>query len=202
MKLFLDWSVYKEAGMGDAYADIPKMGDDYAKAIAVCIGSRACENKGRGVMCPSFRISDKVEFSTGGRVKLLKSALNGEFGKMPFNHPELREAMDLCVSCKGCQRECENEVDMSLIKAEFLAQRYSETGIPLRSRLFAALPKLIVKIPHFASLIKWRNRSPLVARLGEQFFGISAQVSLPELAEQPFIATNKTPPGNAKAEVV
>ncbi|OQK15613.1 ferredoxin [Methyloprofundus sedimenti] len=202
MKLFLDWSAYKDAGMGDAYADIPKMGDDFAKAVAVCIGSRACENKDRGVMCPSFRISDKVELSTGGRVKLLKSALNGEFGKMPFNHSELAEAMDLCVSCKGCQRECENEVDMSLIKAEFLAQRYSETGVPLRSRLFAALPKLIVNVPFFARLIQWRNHSPFAVRLGEQLLGISAQVKLPELAKQSFIAPTETPADQTKTEVV
>jgi Fe-S oxidoreductase len=143
MKLFLDWSAYKDAGTGDAYADIPKTGGDYAKAIAVCIGSRACEQTGRGVMCPSFRVSGKPELSTGGRVKLLKAALNGESGKAPLLNPELAEAMDLCVSCKGCKRECENEVDMALIKAEFLTQRFSVTGIPLRNRLFAALPKLL-----------------------------------------------------------
>lgn len=140
MKLFLDWSAYKDAGMGDAYADIPKTGDNFAEAVAVCIGSRGCEQKDRGVMCPSFRISDKAELSTGGRVKLLKSALNGEYGKQPFNNPELAAAMDLCVSCKGCKRECENEVDMALIKAEFMAQRFSAEGVPLRNRLLHHYP--------------------------------------------------------------
>ncbi len=186
MKLFLDWSGYKEAGLGDAYADIPKTGGDYAKAIAVCIGSKACEEKGRGVMCPSFRITDNGQLSTGGRVKLLKSALNGELGQLPFQHPELAEAMDLCVSCKGCRRECENEVDMALIKAEYIAQRFSQSGFPIRNRLFAALPKLVNQGSWFKNLIKWRNRSAILARLGDVVFGISAQMPLPEPASQPF----------------
>jgi len=130
-------------------------------------------------MCPSFRISDKAELSTGGRVKLLKSALNGEYGKQPFNNPELAAAMDLCVSCKGCKRECENEVDMALIKAEFMAQRFSAEGVPLRNRLFASLPRLLAGFPIFARLIKWRNQSSLLARLGDRLLGISADVKLP-----------------------
>ena len=186
MKLFLDWSSYKDAGMGDAYADIPKTGGDYAKAVAVCIGSRACEQSGRGVMCPSFRISGKSELSTGGRVKLLKAALNGEFGKAPFANPELAEAMDLCVSCKGCKRECENEVDMALIKAEYLAQRFGTTGVPLRNRLFASVPKLLARFPWFGHLVKWRNRYSVLARWGERLLGISAGFKLPEPAGQPF----------------
>lgn len=186
MKLFLDWSSYKDAGMGDAYADIPKTGDDYAKAVAVCIASHACETKGRGVMCPSFRVSDKAEFSTGGRVKLLKSCLNGEFGKKPFSHPELAEAMDLCVSCKGCKRECESEVDMALIKAEFMAQRFNQSGVPLRNRLFAALPKLLHFVPKLTTLIRYRNCSAIATQLTEKLFGISALVNLPEPADKAF----------------
>ena len=189
MKLFLDWSAYKDAGTGDAYADIPKTGGDYAKAIAVCIGSRACEQTGRGVMCPSFRISSKPELSTGGRVKLLKATLNREFGKASLLNPELAEAMDLCVSCKGCKRECENEVDMALIKAEFLAQRFNATGIPLRNRLFASLPELLARFSGFRRLISWRNSYPMLAKILDRLLGISAGVKLPEPAAQPFNAS-------------
>ncbi|MGR9052747.1 MAG: (Fe-S)-binding protein [Gammaproteobacteria bacterium] len=188
MKHFLDWSSYRDAGMGDAYADIPKTGGDYAKAVAVCIGSRACEQTERGVMCPSFRISGKPELSTGGRVKMLKAALNGELGATPFNDPALAEAMDLCVSCKGCKRECENEVDMAMIKAEYLAQRFAETGPPLRNRLFAATPDLLSRKPLLARLIRWRNNSRWAARLGQKWFGIAAGVKMPEPAEQPYAA--------------
>ncbi|MGR9044264.1 MAG: (Fe-S)-binding protein [Gammaproteobacteria bacterium] len=201
MKLFLDWSSYKDAGMGDAYADIPKTGGDYAKAIAVCIGSRACEQTGRGVMCPSFRVSGKPGLSTGGRVKMLKAALNGELGEAALADPELSEAMDLCVSCKGCKRECENEVDMALIKAEYLAQRFDSAGIPLRNRLFAAIPKLLARSPLIARLIKWRNRNPLLARLGASFLGIAADVKVPEPAGRAFDAAPLKLPVDGAAEL-
>lgn len=199
MKLFLDWSAYENAGMGDAYADIPKQGGDYAKAVAVCIGSKQCEQEGKGVMCPSYRISHQPLLSPGGRVKLLKAALNAEDEHAFFN-AELAEAMDLCVSCKGCKRECENNVDMALIKAEYLAQRAEQQGLPLRQRLWAGLPRWL-HWPGLISLIRWRNRSPRLARWLEAGLGISAQRPLPEPAERPF-TVQALPTGQGSQAVV
>jgi Fe-S oxidoreductase len=124
LRTWLDWSAYADAGLGDAYADIPRHGGDFAKAVAVCINSRRCETETKGVMCPSFRASGDPNLSTGGRVRLLKAALNSDLTGPALADPGLAEAMDLCVACKGCKRECENNVDMALIKTEYLAQRY------------------------------------------------------------------------------
>lgn len=66
MKPRLYWSSYEDAGLGDAYADIPRQGGDFAKAVAVCINSRRCEADGRGVMCPSYWVSGNPDLSTGG----------------------------------------------------------------------------------------------------------------------------------------
>ena len=195
MKNFLDWRRYEDAGMGDAYADIPKHGGDFAKAVAVCIGSRQCEEKGNGVMCPTYRITDNPNLSTGGRVRLLKKALNGEFGKAGLLRPELMEAMDSCVGCKACKRECENAVDMATIKVEYLAQLNTITGTSLRTQLFAQLPHWLHRRPWMAGLIRWRNRTPWVARLGEYLSGISARSPLPEPAWQRF-----TPPAGDSVE--
>ncbi len=191
MKLFLDWSSYENAGMGDAYADIPKHGADFAKAVAVCIGSRQCEKDAKGVMCPSFRITQNPGLSPGGRVRALKAALNADDAAAFFN-AELAETMALCVSCKGCKRECENEVDMALIKAEFLAQQVSRNGVSLRRRLWAELPK-VLRWPGMRSLIVWRNKSPLLAKLAELGLGISARVSLPVPAQMPFQIPSQSP---------
>lgn len=187
MKLFIDWSAYQNSGMGDAYADIPKNGGDFAKAVAVCIGSRQCEQHGKGVMCPSFRVTDNPLLSPGGRVKLLKAALNSEDSNALFDS-ELEDAMNLCVSCKGCKRECENEVDMAQIKAEYLAQRLQHKGLPLRHRLWANLPRLL-KFKSLRPLVNWRNRSPFLSKLSEKFLKISAKTALPELAPKPFTST-------------
>ena len=158
--------------MGDAYADIPKNGGDFAKAVAVCIGSRQCEQGGKGVMCPSFKVTGNPVLSPGGRVRLLKTALNAADDKALFD-PDLVEAMSLCVSCKGCKRECENEVDMALIKAEYLAQRRQAEGLSLRQTLWANLPKLL-NWPLIRQLVIWRNRYAWLARVAERLLGIAA----------------------------
>ena len=198
MKTFLDWSDYKDAGMGDAYADIPKHGGDYAKAIAACINSHQCETLGKQVMCPSYKASHDPNLSTGGRVRLLKAALSQDPEAL-FN-PDLMRAMDLCVSCKGCKRECEANVDMPLIKAEFLAQYRERFGMSWRSRLFAHTPRWLHRLPALRALIQWRNRTPWLAGLAQRWLGISAAVNLPVPAERPFTPATTAP--SSKPEVV
>jgi len=205
MKHFLDWSGYRNAGMGDAYADIPKNGGDFAKAVAVCIGSRQCEQGDKGVMCPSFKVTGNPELSPGGRGKLLKAALNTADGKALFD-PDLAEAMSLCVSCKGCKRECENEVDMALIKAEYLAQRHQAEGLSLRHTLLANLPKLL-NWPLIRQLVIWRNRHAWLARIAERLLGIAAKAPLPVPSEygskeQPFAENAFSPEATASAQEV
>ncbi len=187
MKLHLDWSSYETAGQGDAYAGIPATGGDFAKAVAVCIGDKQCQRKPKGVMCPSFRATDDPAHSPGGRVKVLKAALNGELGDAPFAGKALAEAMELCVGCKGCKRECANQVDMAAIKIEYQAQRNALTGVPRRERYVAALPQWLRRRRLLRGLVRLRNRVPLLAGLGEKFFGISAKRQLPEPSASPYM---------------
>ena len=184
MKTWLDWSAYKDAGMGDAYADIPKHGGDYAKAIAACINSRQCETMNKSVMCPSYKVSSNPNFSTGGRVRALKAVLNEDPNAL-FD-ADLEQAMKLCVSCKGCKRECESNVDMALIKAEYLAQRNAKLGLSKRARLFAHTPRWLAKAPWLRLAIGWRNRWPWLATQLEKHLAISAQVPLPVPAASPY----------------
>ena len=139
MKTYLDWSAYDTYGMGDAYSGIPATGGNYAKAVAVCMHSRDCQNHSvKGVMCPSYRITNDRAHSTEARVAAFKAALNGEYGEgeQAFADPRLAESMDLCVSCKACKKECPSSVDMTLIKTEYLAHRHELMGVPRRTQLF------------------------------------------------------------------
>lgn len=86
-------------------------------------------------MCPSYRITGDRKHSTEARVAALKAAPNDGADERVFADPRLDEAMDLCVSCKACKKECPSAVDMTLIKTEYLAQRLEITGIPTRARL-------------------------------------------------------------------
>ena len=186
MKHYLDWSSYETAGQGDAYAGIPDTGGDFAKAVAVCIGDKQCQRKPKGVMCPSFRATDEVLHSPGGRVKVLKAALNGELGDDAFADPQLAAAMELCVGCKGCKRECANQVDMAAIKIEYQAQRNERLGVSYRDRLVASLPDWLQHRHVVRALIRWRNRTPWLAKLGESLLGISAKRQLPEPSVAPY----------------
>lgn len=191
MKTFLDWSAYDTYGMGDAYAGIPATGGNYAKAVAVCMNNHQCQRDGKGVMCPSYRITGDPAHSTGARVKAFKAALNGEFGEQPFIHPDLAAAMDLCVSCKGCKKECPSSVDMTLIKTEYLAHRNDELGVPRRARLFGGLPEWLHRYRRpLAVLVRLRNASPWLAGLVERRLGISAKRPIPEIVSQPVFAEN------------
>ncbi|MCB1887661.1 MAG: 4Fe-4S dicluster domain-containing protein [Rhodocyclaceae bacterium] len=188
MKTRLDWSAFENAGQGDAYADIPATGGDFARAVAVCIRDRQCQRKPKGVMCPSFRATDDPAQSPGERVVALKAALNGELGPDPFASPQLAKAMQLCVGCKGCKRECANQLDMAAIKIEVLAQRNARMRLPLRDRLFSSLPALLRHRRLLRFLVRQRNHAPWLARLTEYVLGISAARSLPVPADAPFTA--------------
>lgn len=187
MKTYLDWSAYDTYGIGDAYSGIPATGGNYAKAVAVCMHSRDCQNSGKGVMCPSYRITGDRAHSTEARVAAFKAALNGEYGDKSFDDPRLAEAMDLCVSCKACKKECPSSVDMTLIKTEYLAQRHAILGAPRRTLLFGGLPAWASRYRRLLQIgIFLRNRSQMLANLAERWLGIAAKRPLPTLAAKPF----------------
>jgi len=202
MKTFLDWSAYDTYGIGDAYSGIPATGGNYAKAVAVCMHSRDCQNTGRGVMCPSYRITGDRKHSTEARVAAFKAALNDASDAQAFADPRLDEAMDLCVSCKACKKECPSSVDMTLIKTEYLAQRHEIKGVPRRTRLFAGLPEWAGRYRGFLRfIITLRNRSKIASKIAESWLGVTSARPVPELAPQPFGRYESSGTG-ARGEVI
>jgi Fe-S oxidoreductase len=189
MKTHLDWSGYDTYGIGDAYSGIPARGGNYAKAVAVCMHNRGCQSEGRGVMCPSYRITHDPAHSTEARVAAFKAALNGDYGDDPFGAAPLAEAMDLCVSCKACKKECPSAVDMVLIKTEYLAQRNEAHGVSARTRMFAGLP---VWLGRWRQPARWlvlaRNRFAPMAWAAEKLLGLTARRPLPPPAARAFSA--------------
>ncbi|SER00951.1 hypothetical protein SAMN03080615_03578 [Amphritea atlantica] len=195
MKPNLDWSDYESAGLGDAYADIPKTGGNFAKAVSVCINSLVCLRPvTKSVMCPSFRVRQDAAYSPGGRSRLLKRLLNGEI--TADEKQQLDDAMRACVGCKGCKRECESGLDLATIRSEYLSQPDNRGRYALRDRLFANLP-LLLRFPHLLRVcFTLRNRSPLIRRWMERYIGISARVALPlpsahQLTETPAVSNSR-----------
>jgi len=204
LPLALDWSAYDAYGAGDAYAALPRHGAGFGKAAAVCIGSRTCQRSdAKGVMCPSFRATGDAEHSTRHRAATLKAALDGELGDSPFTHPQLQAALDLCLACKGCKRECPNGVDMALLKTEALAQRWRREAAPLRERFFAATPTWLHALrrwPGAHRLPALRRPGSWLARWLERRFGLAVARSTPALAPRSWLETARPMSSKAAGE--
>ncbi|MFA6921538.1 MAG: 4Fe-4S dicluster domain-containing protein [Gallionella sp.] len=211
LKTRLDWSAYDSSDNFDSFGSFDSTGDTqvtggaYGKAVAICTGKRQCQRNDNQVMCPSVRVTRDERHSTQHRAATLLAALNGEYAPQPFLGAELAAAMELCVGCKGCKRECPNGVDMALLRTEALAQRWIEQGrIPLRERLFAHVPHYAMHLKRFNWMTALRSRIPLGARAMQSWLGIAARRSLPKAAARDFLstATPQTAQVNAREVVL
>lgn len=114
------------------------------RAVEKCNGSGDCRKTvlAGGTMCPSYMASKHEGNTTRARANILREFLTNSNKKNPFNHKEIYQALDLCLSCKGCKNECPSSVDMAKLKAEFLQHYYDANGIPLRSRMVAYITQI------------------------------------------------------------
>jgi Fe-S oxidoreductase len=145
----------------------------------MCNNNGACRKLEGGVMCPSYRLTRDEKDVTRGRANTLRLAISGQLGPDALTSDEMTETLKLCVSCKACRHECPTGVDMAKMKIEVLAARAAKHGLSLRDRLVGFLPRYAHLAARFAPIANWRNNSPLLRRLFEQFAGISAQRALP-----------------------
>jgi len=155
-----------------------------------CNGSGDCRklNFAGGTMCPSYRATLDEKDTTRGRANVLREFLTQNVKDNPFNHPEIKTAMDLCLSCKGCKSECPSNVDMATLKVEFLHQYYKSNPIPLRSKLIANNAKvnaLASKFSGFHNLLIKKNWFKAI-------FGIAKERVLPKLHKQTLKSWFKT----------
>ncbi|HJW82675.1 MAG TPA: FAD-linked oxidase C-terminal domain-containing protein [Anaerolineae bacterium] len=158
----------------------------FAGLVEMCNGQGVCRALGEGVMCPSFRATRDEMHSTRGRANALRAALTGQLGPHGMTSRELYEALDLCLECKACQRECSSLVDMSRLKVEFLAHYQARHGIPLRSRLFAHVATLNRWGSRARRLVNWGYRNPLVRAVLDRTLGIDRRRAPPALAPRTF----------------
>ncbi|NCB09158.1 MAG: FAD-binding oxidoreductase, partial [Bacteroidia bacterium] len=116
----------------------------YFRSIEKCNGSGDCRKSEimGGTMCPTFMATRDEDKSTRGRANILREFLYNNEKEKPFDHQEIYDILDLCISCKACKAECPSNVDMAKLKAEFLQHYYDIHGVPLRSRLVGYLPRL------------------------------------------------------------
>ncbi|MFK7770410.1 MAG: FAD-binding and (Fe-S)-binding domain-containing protein [Mariniblastus sp.] len=175
------------------------------RAAELCSGSGDCRKThlSGGTMCPSYMATRDEADSTRGRANMLRHVLtNPTNEKNPFDSEDLKQVMDLCLSCKGCKRECPSNVDVGKMKADFLQGYYDVHGVPRRAKTIASFSKnmkLASKVPW---LFNFLVTNPLTAPGIKWFSGFSTKRSLPKLYSSTLQNwfTQHTPHPNAGAK--
>ncbi|WP_067965038.1 FAD-binding and (Fe-S)-binding domain-containing protein [Nocardiopsis trehalosi] len=167
--------------------DYPGDGGDFARALRRCSGVGKCRrHSGPGVMCPSYMVTREEKHSTRGRARLLFEMVNGEVITDGWRSEEVRDGLDLCLSCKGCRSDCPVDVDMAAYKAEFLhhhyrgrlrpAAHYSMGWLPVWARLAGLAPAEVDRAV----------RAPGMAALAKRVAGIAPERSIPSFPRTSF----------------
>ncbi len=151
-----------------------------------CNGSGDCRklHVSGGTMCPSYMATKDEKTTTRARANILREFLTTSSKANKFNHPEIKEVLDLCLSCKACKSECPSNVDMAAMKAEFLYQYQKENGISFRTKLFAETQKNNELGSQFPSLVNFLFSAPIISSLSKKIMGVAQERTIPKLAKQ------------------
>jgi len=155
----------------------------FLRAVEKCNGSADCRKSAviGGTMCPSFMASREESQTTRARANILREMITTSNHKNPFDHREIYDILDLCLSCKGCKSECPSNVDMARYKAEFLQHWYESHPVPLRTRAIANISRLNrfgMIAPGLANFI---FKSPVLSSVLKKNLGMAEKRSLPLL---------------------
>ena len=153
------------------------------KAVEKCNGSGDCRKSEimGGTMCPSYQASRNENQTTRARANILREFLTNSKKDNPFDHKEIYDVLDLCLSCKACKSECPSNVDVAKYKAEFLQHYYDAHGIPLRTRMIANISRINKLGTVFPGLFNFFLAQPFLSGLIKSTLGIAAERSIPLL---------------------
>ncbi len=160
----------------------------FARAVELCNGAGVCRKERAGTMCPSFMVTREEEHSTRGRANLLRAMLDGRLSPGEESENRVKEALDLCLSCKACKAECPSGVDMARLKADFLHHYHRDRRRSLPDRIFGA-PEVLARFASwFGPLSGHLGRTRMVRRLAARVLDLHPERSLPVPAPRTFVS--------------
>ncbi len=189
-KTALNWQGWTGAGGG------------FQGAVEMCNNNGACRKLAGGVMCPSYRITRDEKHVTRGRANVLRLAISGQLGRDAMTSEAMHEAMQLCVSCKACRRECPTGVDMARMKVEVTAARFEKSGASFHQKLIAHLPRYAPYVGRISGLANLLLKSRLIRSVSEPITGLSRFRLLPEWSRKPFLQPESLGPPDGKPVVL
>ncbi|MFZ5779964.1 MAG: FAD-binding and (Fe-S)-binding domain-containing protein [Pseudomonadota bacterium] len=163
-------------------------GGSFTKATRRCVGVGACRraDSDKGVMCPSYMATFEEKHSTRGRARLLFEMLHGGAITDGWRSPEVEEALDLCLACKGCKSDCPVHVDMVTYKAEFRAHHYAGRLRPNSAYAMGLIhrwSRIAARMPRLANAL---TQAPGFSAAAKRLAGIAPQRAIPRYAPQTF----------------
>lgn len=171
----------------ETHFSYPEDNGSFASATLRCVGLGQCRDTSSGTMCPSYMATLEEEHSTRGRARMLSEMIRGD-GPITdgFKSKEVYDALDLCLSCKGCKGDCPVHVDMATYKAEFLSKYYKGRLRPMYAYTMGLImfhARLAQYVPNIAN---WVTSAPLLGNVVKKLGGISTQRDMPPFATQTF----------------
>jgi FAD/FMN-containing dehydrogenase/Fe-S oxidoreductase len=162
--------------------------DPFTEAVHRCSGVGKClanTTAGLGVMCPSYQATREEKDSTRGRARVLQEMINGEVVQRGWKSPEVHQALDLCLSCKGCARDCPTGIDMAAYKTQVLDHTYRGKIRPRSHYALGWLPRwgrLITRARVLSGVVNLSTAAPGLQRLVKWAAGVDQRRSLPQFA--------------------
>jgi len=177
-------------GESRTFFHYPQDGYQFSRAAARCVGTGHCRSdESGGVMCPSYRVTREEEDCTRGRARLLEEMVRGDVVADGWRSEAVHDALDLCLACKACRKECPVGVDMATYKSEFLAHHYARRLRPMSHYSMGWLPaigRLVTAVPGVAGPLNAVLRVPPVAAAAKRGGGIAPEREIPPFATQTF----------------
>jgi FAD/FMN-containing dehydrogenase/Fe-S oxidoreductase len=185
MNTFLRYEADRKTRKVNTYFDFSKT-RGILRAAEMCNGSGDCRKSvlSGGTMCPSYMATRNEYDTTRARANILREYLTHSPKKNPFDHTEIKEVLDLCLSCKGCKSECPSNVDMARLKAEFLQNYYDSNGIPLRSWLIGHINRINAIGIHISDIYNFFVTNNIFSYLFKKVSGFAIKRSFPRLNRQ------------------
>jgi FAD/FMN-containing dehydrogenase/Fe-S oxidoreductase len=184
----------------DTHFKFPDDSGSFAKATIRCVGVGDCRRLERGTMCPSFMVTREEMHSTRGRARLLFEMLEGDPLRGGWQDEHVKEALDLCLACKGCKGDCPVSVDMATYKAEFLSHYYEQHWRPRTAYAFGLIhywARLASLVPR---LVNTATQTPVLRDVAKLVAGMPRQRRVPAFApftfKQWFAARPPRPQGH------
>jgi FAD/FMN-containing dehydrogenase/Fe-S oxidoreductase len=169
------------------YFEYPADRGSFSYALERCVGVGKCRRHEHGTMCPSYMVTREEEHSTRGRARLLWEMLNGEvIGKNRWRDAKVKEALDLCLACKGCKADCPVNVDMATYKAEFLAHYYRHRLRPIHAYAFGLIHVWSRLAQISPGIVNFVNRAPITGDLVKALIGVAPRRQMPMFARESF----------------